>query len=102
MKKHGRIILEQLPGDTVLVGYLAVLPCDKAARCVQALQRMEQADNYLPGADQVIGTSRSFGKLPPGAYPSWQSREWVGFTLWAIAVLALFVGALWRNFLFFF
>jgi hypothetical protein len=76
-----------------------VVPLKDVVDLIQALQTRGRNSVTPPPTPPVVikMNNRPFGKLPPGAYPHWQSREWIGFSLWLVVVVALLAGAVWRN-----
>jgi hypothetical protein len=96
MGNQGGITWEPQGNDRVVVRFWKVVPAEKAEALVRDLHALGRRFVTLPPV-KFTTNNRSFGRLPPGAYPRWQSREWIGFALWLILVVGLLLGAVYRN-----
>src|SRR5262245_36239581 len=103
------ITWERLEDDEALVVVRKVVPLKQVEALVRDLHsvgRGERAERPAPQKPlppaQALKPSRSFGRLPPGVYPTWQRREWVVFALWSVVVIGILVAAIRRNVLYFF
>jgi hypothetical protein len=109
MGKQEGISWERLGDGEALVVCRKVVPLkqvDALVRDLYSVCRGERAERPAPQQPlppaQALMPSRSFGRLPPGASPYWQRREWNYFILWLTLVVGLLAGAVYRNASYFF
>jgi hypothetical protein len=101
MGKHGGITWELQGERRMVVKFWKVIPPEQVDILVQDLYEIDRRHSSAKLPPEFTTNNRSFGKLPPGAHPHWQSREWIGFILWFLVVGAIFAGAIWHNVCFF-
>jgi hypothetical protein len=104
MGRNGGNTWERKRKGRVLVTICIAGPPEEVTGLLQGLHAQGQVrgpQEPLPPTS-ALKPSRSFGRLPPGNHPHWQSREWIGFTLWLIVVVGLLLGAVYRNASYFF
>src|SRR5207248_313856 len=102
MEQQGGISWEPQGKDLVLVEFWKVVLPSEVDALVRALHAAGQNSPAKLPPVLFKTNNRSFGRLPPGSHPRWQSREWIGFALWLLVVRALRIGAAWRNASYFF